>query len=130
MIAITIGACLVLTMLAWLCVNFGYSTRRDQFVIKRIREYAMKNKDEKEYDKIFKDQYNPCGKKPLSYIIGYYFILFVFLNIVILGIYVMSILLTNSAILKMLIVLNFVANLFFFIIYYDKYIRINKNNQS
>lgn len=122
-IAITLAACFVLSLLTWLCVNFGYSTRRDQFIIKRIRENAMKD----DYEKIIGSLYNPSGKTPMSYMVSYYFILFIFLNIAILGIYVTSMVIADADIFGAMIMINLGVNLGYFLCCFNKYSNIDKN---
>lgn len=61
----------VLTLISVLCINFGYSTRRDHIVIGKIR------KDEG-VDDWFGDG---CGKNVFTFLPSYYNIMFVFLQI-------------------------------------------------
>ena len=121
---ISLAACLVLTLLAFLCVNFGYSSRRDQFIIYRIRKDILG----KEYDKYFRGQYDPCGKNPLNFLVGYYFIIFLFLNIAIVGIYKNSCSIdeSNKCYYCCFCFSNIVANFAFLLYYYCcKYLRLS-----
>ena len=123
LVAITLAACFVLSLLAWLCVNFGYTLRRDQFIMHRIRQNAMHG----EYAKVFGGQFDPRGKCPMTYLVGYYFIIFLFLNLAILGLYFMSICITESYLLKASVIINPIVNFVYFIHNYCKYQNIEKN---
>ncbi len=71
MVEILVGT--ILTMFAFLCVNFGFSTRRDHIVISMIREDAgLKNGE------WFSDGRDKCI---CNYLPGYYAILFWFIQI-------------------------------------------------
>lgn len=77
LLSVDILANVMLLLLAILCVNFGYSTRRDHVVITRIRQlYAMG-----ETDKWFNGQYDGCNKNEFNYLPDYYIIMFVFIQI-------------------------------------------------
>lgn len=121
---ITIAACFVLTMLAWLCVNFGYCTRRDQFIIQQIRKNAM---TDKEYKNIFHDQFDPKGKRFFSYLVSYYLILFCFLNLAIFGLYVASSHIASDCRYILYMIINFVVNMAYYSYMFYKYRRFSKN---
>ena len=87
LLPITLAASIVLSLLALLCVNSGYCTRRDQFIIHRIRKHAL---DKKGFETIFGNLYSPYNKTPLSYLPGYYLIFFIVLNLFILCINIYS----------------------------------------
>lgn len=67
----------MLLLLAILCVNFGYSTRRDHVVITRIRKlHAMKETNE-----WFNGKYEGCNKNEFNYLPNYYIIMFIFIQL-------------------------------------------------
>lgn len=68
LLSVNVLADIILTLLAILCVSFGYSTRRDHIVISKIRK-----------SKGIRDWYgNGCGKTLLNYLPNYYSIVFIF----------------------------------------------------
>lgn len=67
----------MLLLLAILCVNFGYSTRRDHVVISRIRRFYALG----ETGKWFNGKYDGCNKNEFNYLPNYYIIMFVFIQI-------------------------------------------------
>lgn len=72
-----IVANVILLFMSFMCVMFGYSTRRDHVVITRLRtEYAND-----ECKKWFKEKFNGCGKKIIDFLPDYYKIMFVFIQI-------------------------------------------------
>lgn len=83
-----------------------------------------------DYEKIFGSLYNPSGKSPMSYMVSYYLILFIFLNIAILGIYVTSMEIADAAILGAMIMINLGVNLVYYLYCFNKYSNINKSEKS
>lgn len=126
---ITLAASVVLTLLALLCVNFGYCTRRDQFIAYRIRKYAF-NKEG--YEKVFSNMYSPYGKVPVNFLPGYYFIFFICLIFFILSINLYSSYIDKKfstcyySTLTVLLSINFIYYCYAFI----KYDKMNKANMK
>lgn|GEM_PF-4539544 len=69
---------LVLVLLSVLCVNFGYSTRRDHVVITRLRKLYM---DEYLQNSWFNGKFDGFRKGKFSYLPDYYMIMFVFIQV-------------------------------------------------
>jgi len=65
---VTLG---ILCFFSILALNLGYSSRRDQFIIYRIR-LKRYNNDKKEMEKIFGGIYSPFGKGCCDFIPGFY----------------------------------------------------------
>lgn len=63
--------CGILFFLTLLSLQLGYSQRRDQIIIHRIREFSYKNADHS-MTEIFGNQYNPRGKSRSEFIVGYF----------------------------------------------------------
>lgn len=63
--------CGILFFLTLLSLQLGYSQRRDQIIIHRIREFSYKNADHSMAE-IFGNQYNPRGKSRSEFIVGYF----------------------------------------------------------
>ena len=63
--------CGILFFLTLLSLQLGYSQRRDQIIIHRIREFTYKNADHSMAE-IFGDQYKPHGKSRSEFIVGYF----------------------------------------------------------
>lgn len=129
---ITLAANIVLTLLAFLCLNFGYCIRRDQFIIQRIRKGAM---GDSQYNRIFGNLYSPRKKCFTSFIIGSYSIFFVFLNIIIICIYLVTLQVyceqcasCNCYIVLIFMFINIVANIVYYIYLFTKYLSLNKNH--
>ena len=77
LMSVDVLANMMLLLLALLCVNFGYSTRRDHVVITRIRKRYAKE----ETKMWFNGKYNGCDKSDLNFLPNYYIIMFVFIQI-------------------------------------------------
>ena len=129
--AITIASCLVLTLLFFLSIHFGYTTRRDQFIIDRIRKTYLRE----DYDKLFKGQYNPKDKGMIGFLVSYYFWICVFLNIFIIGIYITSILVfqqndKDHCCFCCALLINVLVNLGYYSYNYLKYFNINSKSRT
>ena len=70
-------AIVMLVLMSSLCVNFGYSTRRDHVVITRLRNNYAENETKEWFNEKFKGN----GKNILTFLPGYYKIMFVFMQI-------------------------------------------------
>ena len=113
----------ILTLLAMLCVSFGYSTRRDHIVIGRIRRSEG---IENWYRK-------GCDKKIWNYLPDYYFIMFVFSLLIqlLLTVGICQNKVVNECIYKItsiiILIISLVSILSCYIFYYYKYTKFQKN---
>lgn len=92
-VGISLATGLILTLLSFISTHLGYSIRRDQIIISRIRKVYMNE----EYDKLFKNLYNPIGKKCVDFLISLYKIYVVFFIIMIVGVAAMSIVILSES---------------------------------
>ena len=110
----------IIVMISFLCVNFGYSTRRDHVVITRLRkQYA-----EKESSLWFNDKYKGTHKKLNNYLPDYYFITFCFLQLFVIALFfgcIMNIKVDDSTIFCIIGALAIILNLSYYCYCHKKY---------
>lgn len=123
---ITLGTGIVLTLLALICIHFGYSVRRDQIIIYHIRKEYMKDN----YEKVFNNIYNPYGKKPLNFLVSFYMLFLVFITISITGINVVANELMEDNTFGAVLAVNLLIVIGYYIYVYEKYRKLNDNKDE
>lgn len=68
-IFVSVLVLIMLVAIITISINYGYTQRRDQIIIYRIRHHYI---DDVEYIKLFGDLYNPIGKNIWKFIPDYY----------------------------------------------------------
>ena len=119
-IGITMATVLVLSLLSIICIHFGYTMRRDQMVIYRIRKKYMKDS----YLDVFKFQYNPFGKSFFQFLISFYFLILLFLIISIIGVYIMARNIydgENDVFITVAFIVSIIVIFIFYCYYFKKY---------
>ena len=138
--SITILVDIVFVFLSFLCVNFGYATRRDQIIIEKIRKDYISN-----YGRIFGKLYSASGKSLFSFIPNHYLILYIFINIIIICLAISGCYYHNyeellfktatiscnySCCFFLFALVSIVANVFYLLYKYCKYSNLQKYNHS
>lgn len=128
-IGISIVTNLVLVLLSYICMHFGYSMRRDQIIIYHIRKVFMFET----YNAIFSDFYNPLGKKLYNYLNTFYAIFTVFFSLSIFGVNIMAIIISNRScdiiIFVILIAVSILSIGIYYYRLYQKYKKIIEKNE-